>query len=1201
MKRNSHLAGPPAWHVAICGVALLWLGGAGCASANDGLVAHYTFDEGPGGAVKDTSGKGNDGTIVDDVQYVSDEQGEGYVLLFNSGQAHVDCGNPPSLDLTEALSIELWFYPDTEVRKGIGGVVGKAMGSYSTGYYDNKFWFFVPKGSNYGRSNPLGPAAWRHLVATFDGKAIRLYVNGSLSTFQESKQEKLPSGENFYLRYPAIHERAEPEFKCRMDDVRVYNRALNEAEVAEHFVEQARATGRYDTTWFDKPKVMIHTFPQGGTIVVETNVADMHLHAPGTRLRMELRRAGTAQAVLQHEDAPTGVLDEGAGEGAVIRYEFHELVQPGVNYWTADVGNLAAGPYEVVAKVIDGNGTPIGEPSVVGVRLPLDKPDWIKAYEDVKVLNNLVAELLSVDSPPVEPETEYAFTNPRDGWVFVSCTAPTEAGVSVFIDAETEAAISLSTHDAKGTGEAMRHLPAGAHKVTVRCEANARPTALVVRAIPELIVAGLGYTRAPLLPCFGYYSMEYLQRIGLLNNLNVLTERAPIPENAPYIAAWRAQGKKLNTRYGMWGIWQSTPTVESLVQDWTGDRGLASPDYDGVIADEFSGFGHGGSEKYPLYGEAIRRIAADPRFQGKIFYPYCMPMYPSEFGLDMLRATIESGYKWAEEKYMVEQSTEALAREYIDLRLRRNLLRYHTAFPDAARHMIYTPGFMSAPPETLNLDPQVDFKIWMEMQMRLFATDPLFFGLYGVHWYHNGYVDEEDLRWASKLFRHYCIEGRTNRLSSDPYILAHIQNPDFDEGATGWTLEPAEPGSIAAREEAGVGVLETRIRRGNDTAGDRFLLMRRSAEGPNRFSQKIVNLTPGRQYSVKMFSGDYDEMKAGKSTPFQTHPVSITVEGADPVPEKEFHQLFGSGRAGHVFGQFTGGANSLYMTYHRAVFRATSADARLIVSDWPNPGEPGGRVGQRMMYNFIEVQPYLEDPDYVGPAYFRDDYWMVLQRRERDTAGEGPAHILPKTPLACFKFDEGRGDTAQNAVAGGPHAAEIYGAKYVEAGDGYALSFDGEDDYVRVKESDALNVTGAHLSVECWFKVGDPGGGDRGLFGNYDAGRGGYALFCTADGLAFRNGVTQSGPARPLDLSVSDGKWHHVVGIMDGGVMILYLDGEYVPGIGIEQVIKPSDVPFEIGRVGSAKPFNGEIDDVAVYDQALAVSEIKTHFEAGRK
>ena len=48
-----------------------------------------------------------------------------------------------------------------------------------------------------------------------------------------------------------------------------------------------------------------------------------------------------------------------------------------------------------------------------------------------------------------------------------------------------------------------------------------------------------------------------------------------------------------------------------------------------------------------------------------------------------------------------------------------------------------------------------------------------------------------------------------------------------------------------------------------------------------------------------------------------------------------------------------------YMNYHWRVFRAKGKTAKLTVSDWVSDTEPGGPVGQELMFNFIEVQPYI--------------------------------------------------------------------------------------------------------------------------------------------------------------------------------------------------------------------------------------------------
>ena len=43
------------------------------------------------------------------------------------------------------------------------------------------------------------------------------------------------------------------------------------------------------------------------------------------------------------------------------------------------------------------------------------------------------------------------------------------------------------------------------------------------------------------------------------------------------------------------------------------------------------------------------------------------------------------------------------------------------------------------------------------------------------------------------------------------------------------------------------------------------------------------------------------------------------------------------------------------------VFRAKQATARLTVTDRKNATTPAGPIGQELMFNFIEIQPYHEN------------------------------------------------------------------------------------------------------------------------------------------------------------------------------------------------------------------------------------------------
>ena len=127
---------------------------------------------------------------------------------------------------------------------------------------------------------------------------------------------------------------------------------------------------------------------------------------------------------------------------------------------------------------------------------------------------------------------------------------------------------------------------------------------------------------------------------------------------------------------------------------------------------------------------------------------------------------------------------------------------------------------------------------------------------------------------------------------------------------------------------------------------------------PNRFSQKIRDLKHGRLYSLKMYTGDFGEFTAGKSEP-KTHAVSIQLDNAEWVngPRRSFQV---SCFSIYSAGPFTG-PNPFYTNYYLRVFRARGRTAGLTVSDWKSETDPGGPVGQELVYNFVEIQPYLDD------------------------------------------------------------------------------------------------------------------------------------------------------------------------------------------------------------------------------------------------
>ena len=108
-----------------------------------------------------------------------------------------------------------------------------------------------------------------------------------------------------------------------------------------------------------------------------------------------------------------------------------------------------------------------------------------------------------------------------------------------------------------------------------------------------------------------------------------------------------------------------------------------------------------------------------------------------------------------------------------------------------------------------------------------------------------------------------------------------------------------------------------------------FLWTRRSAVAPNKTSQKIVGLEPGRLYSLKLITGDYLDLIFGISAE-KVHAISLEIQGAELLtgPQYSFQH---TGTSYGTIGAFNND-HPYWMNLHCQVFRAlgTRANNELI-------------------------------------------------------------------------------------------------------------------------------------------------------------------------------------------------------------------------------------------------------------------------------
>ena len=196
-----------------------------------GLVAAYGFNAGTGTVTADASANANNGTISGATWNATGRFGK--ALSFNGASDWVTVADAAPLDLTTGMTLEAWVNPSvlsgwrsTMVKESPGGL------SYGLYAHDNAPHPAVSVHTTVDQF-AIGTSAiplntWTHLAATYDGTTLRLFVNGvqvgssplTGSLLQSSGVLRI-GGNSVWGEY----------FSGLIDEVRIYNRALSQAEI----------------------------------------------------------------------------------------------------------------------------------------------------------------------------------------------------------------------------------------------------------------------------------------------------------------------------------------------------------------------------------------------------------------------------------------------------------------------------------------------------------------------------------------------------------------------------------------------------------------------------------------------------------------------------------------------------------------------------------------------------------------------------------------------------------------------------------------------------------------------------------------------------------------------------------------------------------------------------------------------------------
>ena len=220
------------------------------------------------------------------------------------------------------------------------------------------------------------------------------------------------------------------------------------------------------------------------------------------------------------------------------------------------------------------------------------------------------------------------------------------------------------------------------------------------------------------------------------------------------------------------------------------------------------------------------------------------------------------------------------------------------------------------------------------------------------------------------------------------------------------------------------------------------------------------------------------------------------------------------------------------------------------------------------------------------------------------TTEQSGISYLTKSPgpdlVGLWHFDGDALDSSGNGNDGTLHNF-VSPHGWVSGMFGQALSFDGSDDYVDCGTNVVITTA---ITIEAWINPS--------AFTNYDAIVANFVWPTNPEGYSFRvmdNGklvwraVLSGNSAYSItsDSIMEAGNWYHVVLTHDASCTRLYINGildkEDTPGGTIVNLGKSLKVGWD--TYAADRVFNGTIDEVRIWDEALTAGQIEASYNGG--
>ncbi len=211
--------------------------------SESGLVGYWHFDEGVGTTTFDAAGMRNNGAITIGATGSQTNVAQawtngtpsvaGNALNFDGTDDYVFINDSSSLDLTSSFTFAMWIYPVSYPTEGM--ILNKeSTYELATSPSGTIKWAInntTPKWTwvDTGLTVPLNQ--WTHIAVTYNGSSIITYKNGGAQISTTAGAGNIIPNAN-PVTIAARSGGTTSFFAGKLDEVRIYNRALSAAEVA---------------------------------------------------------------------------------------------------------------------------------------------------------------------------------------------------------------------------------------------------------------------------------------------------------------------------------------------------------------------------------------------------------------------------------------------------------------------------------------------------------------------------------------------------------------------------------------------------------------------------------------------------------------------------------------------------------------------------------------------------------------------------------------------------------------------------------------------------------------------------------------------------------------------------------------------------------------------------------------------------------